>query len=606
MHEAVADLARRRPDAPAVRDGTTRLTYAELDRAAGRVAAALTAAGAGPGSRVAVLAEASPTVIAAVLGVLRCGAAYVPIDPAQPDRHVAAVLADADPAAVVVTDVTASRLAGVTIPLVPAAGTDRTPGPPPPVAATDPAYVIYTSGTTGEPKGVLVEHGQLAASTAARHLVYPGPSVFLLLSSLAFDSSVAGVWGTLTSGGCLVVADADERRDAERVVELVDRHAVTRLLCVPSLYRMVLDVAARDDGRPLRSLETAVVAGEALPETLVDRHFAVLGATALVNEYGPTEATVWASYHRFTGPEPVSVGRPVPGVDLRVLDAELRPVPRGVVGELFVGGATVARGYLGRPDATARAFRPDPFADTDGARMYRTGDLVRWNEAGTLDFLGRRDDQVKIRGHRVEPGAVETALRAAPGVREAVVLPDADGERLVAYVLGSAGTTPAGVRDVAADRLPPIMVPARVHVLDDFPRTANSKVDRARLRRLAEERTPEPEPAAAPAGDELTARVSAAWAEVLKIAEVPVDVNFFDLGGHSLAVFTLQDALDRHVGARPSMVALFQHTTVAAQTALIRGAADGAPSEPPDPPAGPRRDQVARMRQLRSRQGTDR
>ncbi|WP_344583729.1 non-ribosomal peptide synthetase [Streptomyces lunalinharesii] len=616
MHDLVAEFARVNPARTAVRSGAESIGYADLDAWAGRLAARLAEAGVGRGSRVAVLAEPSTAMIAAVLGVLRIGAAYVPMDPSHPDLRINGILKDAQVSAAVVTKTTRGRLLGLELPLVSAecAGDDE-PGEPTgtpfrgarpvaaPVTPTDPAYLIYTSGSTGEPKGVVVEHGQLAASTTARRLVYPGTPVFLLVSPLAFDSSVAGLWGTLTSGGCLVVAGSDEVRDPERLVELIGTHQVTHLLCVPSLYSVVLDAAARLGVARLGSLRTAIVAGESLPPELITRHFAN-GPTdcALVNEYGPTEATVWASYHCFDVPGPVSIGRPVPGAHLYVLDANLHQVPIGEVGELFVGGSGVARGYHNRPEATALAFLDDPFAETPGARMYRTGDLARWNTDGTLEFLGRRDHQVKIRGHRIELPAVEAHLCALPGVREAAVIPCASGGALTGFVLAPARLSPQEVREQLATRVPAAMVPARIVVLDAFPRTGNGKTDRAALQARVDEEATRPEPAAIPAGADLMMQVAAAWAEVLQVPHVPTDANFFDLGGHSLAMFRLREALNRHTGKLLPVVALFRHTTVATQVALLRDEADGTA----DGDRRARQEAAVRARRLRARRAASR
>lgn len=574
--ELVARFARTQPGRTAVLGAGHRVGYRALDAWAGRIAARLAAAGAGRGSRVAVLAEPSAAMVAAALGVLRAGAAYVPLDQAQPDGRIAAVLADSRVAAAVVTG---DRLDGSGLPLIradEAAEGGEAPLPPIPVTADDPAYLIYTSGSTGEPKGVLVEHGQLTASTEARHAVYPGAPVFLLVSPLAFDSSVAGLWGTLTAGGSVVVARPDEVRDPERLLALIEEHAVTRMLCVPSLYRVLLDASARLGGHGMSTLDTVIVAGEPLPQSLVDRHFAVhAGAVALVNEYGPTEATVWASYRRFDAPGPVSIGGPVPGARLHVLDDRRQPVPDGTQGELYVGGDGVARGYFGRPDATAAVFVEDPFAGGDGARMYRTGDIVRRNAEGLLEFLGRRDHQVKIRGHRVELGAVETALRAVPGIDDAVVVAAGDPPALTAFVL-AATADPGAVRTELAARLPAAAVPGRIQPLDRLPQTVTGKIDRNALQAVAETASRAAVPAATAAGDTV-GKVAAAWAEVLELPEVPVEVNFFDLGGHSLTMFQLQEALERRTGIRPSVVQLFRHTTVSEQAALIRdtGSQDG-------------------------------
>ncbi|WP_432102045.1 non-ribosomal peptide synthetase [Streptomyces sp. bgisy091] len=624
VHELVARFAQVLPAAPAVSSGGATISYQVLDAWAGRIASQLTRAGVRRGGRVGVLVEPSTGMVASVLGVLRAKAAYVPVDLAHPAARVAATLSDARVDAVVVTAGAAHRVAGLDVPLVlvdetavesdaPAAPEDAAEDEDDPLTGDDPAYVIYTSGSTGEPKGVEVGHRELAASTLARRMVYPGEPVFLLVSPLAFDSSVAGLWGTLAAGGHLVVATADEVRDPESLSRLVERHEVTRLLCVPSLYSVLLDAAERDGTGRLRTLDTVITAGEPLPADLIDRHFTVCrGTTALVNEYGPTEATVWASYRRYDAPGPVSIGGPPPGVRLYVLDDRLRPVPHGAQGELFIGGAGVSRGYVGRPDATARAFLDDPFAAESGARMYRSGDLVRWTAEGTLEFLGRRDHQVKIRGHRVELGAVEAALAALPGVREAVVVPDADGTSLTGFALAPSLPVAEDLRERLAQVLPAVMVPARVEVLDSLPRTVNGKADRALLTERDRRRNVAPGPAAgsvAPAtvaplpdtGAGPAEGVRAAWAEVLKRHRVPDDVNFFDLGGHSLAMFQLQDALERHTGSRPPIVALFRHTTVTTQAELIKGG--GADAH--DAEAEARRTAARRARVLRARRRTD-
>ncbi|RSO05772.1 amino acid adenylation protein [Streptomyces sp. WAC 05379] len=620
VHESVRLRAAEIPGDVAVVSGTDRIDYSGLDAWAGAVRGRLQALGVGPGDRVGVLAEPSVAMVAGVLGILRAGAAYVPVDPSHPDERVAAVFSDASVAAVVTADGLQARAATFGLPAVDAEDVEAsaphparplpvpaeagTPTPPPVRTAHDPAYLIYTSGTTGEPKGVVVEHGQLAASTLARRTVYPGRPVFLLVSPLAFDSSVAGLWGTLTAGGQLVVARPEEVRDPERLVRLVEEHGVTHLLCVPSLHAVLLDAAERLGAHRLQSLTTVVVAGEPLPENLSARHFGVLGdEISLVNEYGPTETTVWASYQNVRPTARPDIGGPVPGATLYVLDDQQRLLPRGVAGELVIGGAGVARGYFGRPDATECAFVPDPFTG-GGARMYRTGDLVRWSSEGTLEFLGRRDHQVKIRGHRVELGAVEAAFGRIPEVRDAVVVPDSTHTSLIAFVLAQPGTVPERLRAVLAGVLPPALLPSQIRILDSFPRTVNGKADRAALAATttqvptATARSPIV-PAGTASGD-VTARVAAAWAEVLGVAQVPETVNFFELGGHSLLMFRLQDALEAHTGVRPSPVALFRHTTVAAQAGLIResGGTDG--SAVPQPSLRDRRSLALEARRKRA------
>lgn len=601
VHHLVSRVAHRTPRRIAVRSGGGAISYRDLDAWAARIAAQLADAGIGRGDRVAILAEPGSAMVAGALGVLKAGAAYVPVDRALPSQRVAAILADARVSAAVVTAGQEARaaMAAGGVPVLRAEDSERTadgehdedPAQSHPGVAIDPedpVYLIYTSGTTGEPKGVLVEHGQLSASNAARAKVYPGTPVFLLVSPLAFDSSVAGLWGTLTTGGTLVVAGPDEITDPARLLDLVERHEVTRLLCVPSLYSVLLDATERTGAAALRSLRTVITAGEPLPQTLLDRHFRLLKGVELVNEYGPTEATVWASYHRFTEPAPVTIGHPVPGVSLYVLDEHGDPAPGGTEGELYIGGDQVARGYFGRPEATEAVFLPDPYRP--GGRCYRTGDLVCRRPDGTLDFHGRRDHQVKIRGHRVELGAVEEELRRLPGVLDTAVVPNAARTLLTGFIRTESGADPAALRQALAQRLPAAMVPARLLVVDAFPLTVNGKVDRAQLTARADQ-VAEPTAAATAARDGATSQVAAAWAEVLNLLSVPLDVNFFDLGGHSLTMYELQAALERRTGVRPSVISLFRHTTVAAQAALIARGADGPAA---DRRAADRREAAAR------------
>lgn len=603
LHELVARLARTKPDHVAVCSAGSAFSYGELDDWASRVAGRLGEEGVGLDSRVGILARPSAAMVAALLGVLRRGAAYVPVDPTEPDRRIAEILTDAGADAVVIAGDGEARSLELGLPVIRAdSAVNASPGAAAlvPVAAEDVAYVIYTSGSTGEPKGVVVEHGQIAASTLARLQVYPGAGVYLLVSPLAFDSSVAGLWSTLSSGGRLVVATADEVRDPERLVELIEREQVTRTLCIPSFYSVLLDAAERLGIERLRSLETVIVAGEPLPEALVERHFALHSRpVALFNECGATETSVWATCHRFDAPGPVSIGGPIPGASLYVLDDSLRLVPRAEEGELYIGGAVVARGYLGRPEATKKAFLPDPFAGVAGARMYRTGDVVRWNDAGTLDYLGRRDHQIKIRGRRVELGAVEAALRTLPTIRDAAVLADDARTRLTAFVVAPAVTSAEAVREQLADLLPAVMIPTRIEVLDGLPLTFSGKVDRRKLQAQVDAEPRASAPAAATDGS-IASRVAAAWAEVLDLPDVEADVNFFDLGGHSLTMFQLQDALERHTGVRPSIVDLFRYPSVSSQVALVEegGRRPGdAPREAREEDA--RRGRAARLRRQR-------
>jgi amino acid adenylation domain-containing protein len=441
-------------EAAAVRTERATVSYSSLDDSANRLANRLCALGIEPGKLVGVLAERSPELIAAMLGVLKTGAAYVPLDPEAPAGRLEQLTAGID--AVLAVPSLAGRVPpGPSVALLDEALAEpaRRPG-----ITSDPhapAYVMYTSGSTGEPNGVVVERGNLAASTAARTAYYAeSPRSFLLLSSPVVDSSVAGVYWTLRTGGTLVLPAARAEQDVDTLARLIERSGVTHMLLVPSLHHTLLEHA---DLHRLASLRCVIVAGEACPPEVVRLHQQRLPGVALHNEYGPTEATVWATAGELTRePEgPVTIGRPVPGARVYLLDERLRPVPIGATGEICIGGAFVARGYLGRPEETARRFVEDPFVP--GGRIYRTGDRGRFLDDGRIEFLGRADEQLKVRGFRVEPGEIERALQAYRGVREAAVVlrrpldpddidaltdallarPDADTERLLAAAEGA-------------------------------------------------------------------------------------------------------------------------------------------------------------------------
>lgn len=411
------------PDAVALHTEHERITYGALDRHANRLAHRLVDAGLHDGALVGVLAEQTASAIVAMLAALKAGVAYVPLDVRAPDARLREMVAPLH--AVLATPSLASRLGETTRTLT----LDEAPTLPdmPPARATPPAsaaYVIFTSGSTGEAKGVVVERGQLAASTAARDIYYhEPPRRFLLLSPVFVDSAVAGIYWTLGTGGTLVLPAPRGEQDVEGLVQLVEQAGVTHTLLVPSLYHTLLE-----HGQPerLASLRCVIVAGEECPPHVVRLHHARLPGVPLHNEYGPSEATVWATAGVLEMPawsrdERVTIGRPVPGARVYLLDDALRPVPAGAVGEICIGGAGVARGYLGRPDETDRRFVADPFVL--GRRIYRTGDRGRYRADGQIEFLGRTDDQIKVRGYRVEPGEIECALAAHPAVREAVVAP---------------------------------------------------------------------------------------------------------------------------------------------------------------------------------------
>ena len=469
----LARQAGKTPERVAVESPTGRYTYAELTDAAGRIAAGLDALGVGPGDRVAVLMRRSREMLAGLIGILGAGATYVPVDPDYPEARVRYVLAHSGVRVIVTHQGLAESVAGQ----VPVLDLDRWTAPGPAAfRPTEPergAYVIYTSGSTGTPKGVEVPHRAVTnflASMAAE----PGMTeddALLAVTTISFDIAVLELYLPLTLGARVVIAGEDDTADGRRLASLLDSAGITLMQATPATWKMLL--ASEWAGKPdLR----VICGGEALSPSLAG---SLLERCAAVwNMYGPTETTVWSTLDRVRAGEPVTIGRPIANTRVYVLDSEGRRVPIGVAGELWLGGAGVARGYLDQPDLTNERFVDSPFRS--GERLYQTGDLVRCREDGRLEHLGRLDHQVKVRGFRIELGEVESRLQAHPGVREAVVV--AGEERLIAYVVrGGEEPTAEVLRGWMSETLPEYMVPALFVPLQALPLTPNGKVDRKAL-----------------------------------------------------------------------------------------------------------------------------
>ncbi|MFD7598300.1 amino acid adenylation domain-containing protein, partial [Kitasatospora sp. NPDC059812] len=559
LPEAFAAQVAATPDAPALVSGGVELTYRELNSRANRFAHALIARGVGPEQVVAVALPRSVESVVAVLGVLKAGAAYLPVDPSYPASRIAYMLEDACPALVVDDPVLVAKASEVS---AVSAWPDSDP-----VVALDvrhPAYVIYTSGSTGRPKGVVVAHGGVSGLVAAqveRLGLEPGSRV-LQFASPSFDASFWDLCSALLTGAALVLAPSGAPLEA-----LTDRRLdVTHVTLPPSALAAVdsTDVTAG----------TLVVAGEACPPELVARW---APGRRMVNAYGPTETTVCATMSAplaaGTGVPPI--GRAVAGFRVYVLDERLRLVPPGVAGELYVAGPGLARGYLNRPGLTAGRFVACPFEA--GGRMYRTGDVVRRRADGELEYVGRADQQVKVRGFRVELGEIEAALAEHPGVAQAAVL--ADGDRLVGYVAPRPGADarPAELASYLRERLPDYLVPAVFTVLDVLPLTPNGKLDRAAL--------PAPDLGSAEVGREPRTPqeqiLCELFAEVLGRAQVGVDDDFFDLGGHSLLATRLVSRVRSALGAEVGLRALFEAPTVAGLAARLTEADRARPALAP-------------------------
>ncbi|WP_345025516.1 amino acid adenylation domain-containing protein, partial [Actinomadura keratinilytica] len=558
IHGLFEAQAARRPDAPAVIDGDTVLTYGELDAAANRLARVLADRGAGPERIVAVALPRSADLVTATLAAGKAGAAFLPVDPEYPPQRIAHMLGDARPVLTVSTSRHADRLPGTgllllddpaTAALIDAQAPDAPRGGTAP-RPDHPAYVIYTSGSTGRPKGVVVTHAGIASLARAQiDGMAVGPDARVLqLASPGFDASVFERLAAIGSGAAMVVAPPDVY-GGERLRDLIRDRAVSHAVITPSA---LATVPCED----LAGLRTLLVAGEACPPGLVARW---APDRRMVNAYGPTETTVCAT---MSGPLPDGpvppIGAPIRNTRVYVLDGALRPVPPGTPGELYVAGPLLARGYLGRPALTAERFVACPYGPP-GERMYRTGDLVRWRDDGTLDYLGRVDQQVKIRGIRIELGEVEAVLTAHETVAQAAAAVR-DG-RLVGYVVPAPGAAvdEAELRRFAGRSLPDHAVPAVLVVLDELPQTPNGKLDRAAL----------PAPTA-PSGTGRAPRTPREeilcnlYAQVLGLDRVGADDDFFALGGDSLTAVRLAGRVRSALGVELPVRALFEAPTVAA------------------------------------------
>ncbi|ORV12528.1 hypothetical protein AWB95_12735 [Mycobacterium celatum] len=546
-----AEQVARAPEAVAISCQGRTMTYRELDEASNRLAHLLIAQGAGPGQCVALLFSRSVEAIVAIVAVLKTGAAYLPVDSGLPAARIGFMLADAAPMAAITTAALADRLDGQEVAVIdiddPRINAYPATGLAAP-AVDDVAYLIYTSGTTGAPKGVAITHRNVTALLETLDAGLPAAGVWSHSHSLAFDVSVWEIFGALLRGGRVVVVPESVAGSSEGLHAALVDERVSVLTQTPSAVQVLSP----------EGLESAalVMVGEACPAEVVDRW---APGRVMVNAYGPTETTMCVAISApLTPGSGVPIGSPVSGAALFVLDGWLRQVPAGVVGELYVAGAGVALGYVGRAGLTASRFVACPFGGP-GSRMYRTGDLVRWRADGQLDYLGRADEQVKIRGYRIELGEVQAALAGCAGVQQAVVIAREDqpgNKRLVGYVTGTAD--PAQIRGALAERLPAYMVPAAVMALDTWPLTPNGKLDTRALP------APEYDDAGYRAPTTPTEEILAGiYAQVLGLERVGVDDSFFDLGGDSISAMRLVAAINTSLDTGLSVRAVFEAPTVA-------------------------------------------
>jgi amino acid adenylation domain-containing protein len=572
VHRLIEAQAGQTPDARALVLGTQRLTYRELNYRANQLARHLRGLSVGPNVLVAVCAERSPEIIVALLGVLKAGGAYVPLDPGVPPDRQGFILADSRAPVVLTQQQLADRLPPTAArvvrldadwEVVARQGGDDLPGGATPDTL---AYVIYTSGSTGQPKGVMIPHRGIVNTLRWRLKQFPmGPGDHVMHTiAFDFDASVCATFAPLIGGACLHLPEPGAHRDPGRVVETAAREGVTHLLQPTALLRVLLDARGLEECTSLRQL---FCGGEALSAETQNRLFERLPKAELANLYGPTEISVDATFWACRRGHPVvPIGVPPANVQVYVLDARRQPVPIGVPGELYVGGAGLAWGYLNNPALTAEKFVPDPLGGQRGARLYRTGDLCRWLPDGALDFLGRVDHQVKIRGVRIEPGEIEAAVLRYPAVREALVVARAYGpgdKRLVAYVVPQqAGAAIEGeLRRYLKAQLPEYMVPSAVVVLDAFPRAPNGKVEMRALPAPADARTDDEKPYEPP-HTALERYLVQTWKEILNVVRIGRGDHFFDLGGNSIQGAILIHKLQEKLGEFVYTVAVYDAPTV--------------------------------------------
>lgn len=573
IHDLVADQAQRSPNAIAVSCGTERLTYAELDVGAARLAAHLVGYGVGPDRIVALQAERSPQLILGLLAILKAGGAYLALEPDAPPDRINQLLTDAEPALLLgdTASLNRSRAARIATVDLGCALTRTVDTALPPATTPDGlAYVSYTSGSTGEPKGVCVPHRAVARLVQQPDWAqFTSDDVFLQLAPVAFDASTLEIWAPLTHGARLAIQPPG-RITSDTLAETLNAEKVSVLWLTAGFFHQMVD--ARLDA--FAGLRHVLSGGDVLSRDHVSRLLRAHPHLNFTNGYGPTEnttfTTCWTVHGPIHGEGPVPIGRPINGTGVAILDANGQPVPVGVAGELHAFGDGLAHGYLRRPEATAERFIH--FAGPEGrlTRMYRTGDLACWRPDGTIDFLGRVDQQVKIQGYRVEPGAVEAALTGHSSVRDAVVVARSDGaggQRLLAYIVPDSPVESdpqlaRRLRERLREQLPVYMVPQSIVVLPKLPLGPTGKIDKAAL----------PDPSHAPRTSAIPYRapetpmeeeITNLWSNLLGVAPIGADDDFFELGGHSLLAARALHMLRRAHGVKLTYFDLLDNPTVA-------------------------------------------
>lgn len=574
VHRIFERQAQRIPNAVVVVCAGETLSYEQLNQRANQLARSLQHSGAAPGDLIGICLERSAQMPLAILAALKAGCAYVPLDPAYPAERLAFMMKDAQLKAVVTNSSLLARMPQLPVQMIcldrdgDAIASENEENLPNTALLNHPAYVIYTSGSTGNPKGVVVSHRNLAHSTIARTAYYTDPvNAFLWLSSFSFDSSVAGLFWILFHGGKLVIPEEGSHQDLAYLGELIERHSISHLLSLPSLYRLLME---HEESR-LASLRVAIVAGEPCPADLAELHRQRAPQAALFNEYGPTEATVWSTVYdlrSFVGGNAVPIGRPISNTTLYILDGHLQPVPIGAIGELCIGGEGVSQGYLNHAELTAEKFIPDPFSGEPGARLYRTGDLGRYRQNGDIEFLGRTDFQAKVRGYRIEPMEIELALTQHPSIQQAIALADNNHLRAFATLKPQKSASTSELRSHLKDKLPDYMLPGSFVLLESFPLTTTGKIDRKALAAMGAPK-PEHEHEFVAPRTALEQVLAGIFSAVLGIDRVGLLDNFFEMGGHSLMATQVASRVRELLGIDLPLRRIFEEPAVGVLAAAI-------------------------------------
>jgi amino acid adenylation domain-containing protein len=573
LHELFVAQVQRTPDSLAVAFEDQQITYQELNRRANRLAHDLRSQGVAAGALVAVLMERSAEMVIGLLGILKSGGAYLPIDAEYPQARIDFMLRDAQPVAVLTQEVVLEKLSGISSVLISLDNERRECGEEFEIniesgaTGADLAYVIYTSGSTGKPKAAMNTHAGICNRLLWMQDEYrlTHGDRALQKTPFSFDVSVWEFFWPLMTGAQLVLASPGRHQDSSYMVNLIKQQRVTTMHFVPSMLQIFIE---EPDVSSCDSLRRVICSGEALPLDLQERFFSRIDSE-LHNLYGPTEAAVDVTYWACEPGEKrrsVPIGRPIANTECYVLDSRMGLTPVGAVGELHLGGLGLARGYLGRPELTAEKFIPNAFSDKPGARLYRTGDLARHLDGGEIEYLGRVDNQIKLRGFRIELGEIETRLAEHSQIREAVVIArdlGAGDKRLVAHLVANQEPRPvvSELRVFLKDKLPDFMVPSSFIFHDALPLTPNGKIDRGGLSKMEFVEPKRETPRLAPR-NEIERAIAAIWKEVLKVENVDIDDNFFDLGGHSLLIMQIHRRLREQFKRDLSLVDLFRHPTI--------------------------------------------